>query len=160
MLIALTGILAAVIPQKRSISEDAPVLSAEPSPTPAITVENGAASTASSAPEATPHASEMAKAYLLVSVKGALYEPIPLYSEGSYSIRQTDVNAENVIHVTQDSVYMESSTCDNQDCVLQGTVSLDNMAERVLGNMIICLPNQVTLELYTQEDLMALLMQQ
>ena len=52
---------------------------------------------------------------------------------------------------------MKSSTCDNQDCVKQGVVTLENMEERLLGNMIICLPNQVTLSLYTTEELLALL---
>ena len=165
ILIAVIGILAAVIPEKRVLSSDAPTLTAAPSPTAAPTptivptAEKTAAPTTSpsSEPSAT---SEPAKAYLLVTVKGTLYEPIPLYSEGTYGIRQPDTGAENVIHVTEDSIYMESSSCDNQDCVLQGTVSLDNMAERVLGNMIICLPNQVTLELHTQESLVSLLMQE
>ena len=59
----------------------------------------------------------------------------------------------NTIHVTPDSIWMEHSTCDNQDCVMQGTVSLDNMETRVLSNMIICLPNEVVLELHTPETL-------
>ena len=57
-----------------------------------------------------------------------------------------------MIHVTADSIAMASSTCDNQDCVKQGTVSLDNKDTRVLQNMIICLPNGVTLELLTPEE--------
>ena len=94
----------------------------------------------------------VADAYLLVTVAGVLYEPVPLYEEGEYTIRRGE-EYENVIHVTPDSVYMKSSTCDNQDCVDQGIVSLDNMKNRVLSNMIICLPNEVTLELYTPEGL-------
>jgi hypothetical protein len=54
---------------------------------------------------------------------------------------------------------MKSSTCDNQDCVLQGTVSLENKYERVLGNMIICLPNEITLELFTPQELVQVLLQ-
>ena len=61
---------------------------------------------------------------------------------------------ENDICVTPTGVYMESSTCENQDCVYQGEVTLDNMDERILGNMIICLPNQVCLELYSIEQLL------
>ena len=60
----------------------------------------------------------------------------------------------NNICVTPTGVYMESSTCENQDCVYQGEVTLDNMDERLLGNMIICLPNQVCLELYSIEQLL------
>ena len=61
---------------------------------------------------------------------------------------------ENDICVTPTGVYRKCSTCDNQDCVYQGEVTLDNMDERILGNMIICLPNQVCLELYSIEQLL------
>lgn len=90
-------------------------------------------------------------AYLLVTVAGTAYQPIPLVAEeANYRITQPS-GAENVIHVTPSSVYMESATCDNQDCVLQGEVTMENMDSRVLGNMIICLPNQVTVELVTPD---------
>ena len=62
-----------------------------------------------------------------------------------------------MIEVTPTSVKMYESTCANQDCVRQGTVSLENYKQRVLQNMIICLPNEVMLELYTAEELAALL---
>lgn len=163
ILIVAVAVLALIVPQQRIISEEAPTLTSQiPEETPSV---SSMPESTESAPSPTPAAAEEstsaqpARAYLLVSVKGVLYEPIPLYSEGSYTVRQTDIDAENVIHVTEDSVYMESSTCENQDCVLQGTVSLENMAERVLGNMIICLPNQVTLELYTPEGLADILTQ-
>ncbi|MDO4865231.1 MAG: NusG domain II-containing protein [Clostridia bacterium] len=58
----------------------------------------------------------------------------------------------NLIHLTPDSVYMEDSTCENHDCIGQGIVSFENKEERILGNMIVCLPNQVLLELYTAEE--------
>ena len=62
--------------------------------------------------------------------------------------------AENVIHVTAEGVYMEDSTCENHDCVDQGEVTLDNRKDRILGNMIICLPNQVTLQLLTPDEVL------
>lgn len=91
-------------------------------------------------------------AYLLVSVRGLQYEPIPLTLETEFALRQKDTEAENIIHVTLDSVWMASSSCDNQDCVEQGTVSLANRDMRVLQNMIVCLPNQVMLELLTPAE--------
>ena len=60
--------------------------------------------------------------------------------------------------MTADSICMHSSSCDNQDCVEQGVVSLENRSKRVLQNMVICLPNQVTLELYTAEEITQLLL--
>ena len=144
-LIAAVFALAALLPQNRTISPQAPAIS----PTAAPTQD---AQTA--APYAEPAATETpaVSAYLVVTVQGMMYEPLPLAGEGSFTIKQ-DENTTNTIHVTPDSVWMEHSTCDNQDCVDQGTVSLDNMSTRVLSNMIICLPNEVVLELYTPETL-------
>lgn len=99
------------------------------------------------------------QAYLLVTVGGVVYQPIPLQGEGQFSLTQGETGMVNTVHVTPTSVWMADSTCDNQDCVEQGVVSLDTMNDRVLGNMIICLPHQVTLELYTAEEMAALLAQ-
>lgn len=149
LLIAVVALLS-LIPQGQREVQVGSTIAAFETATPAPT-ETPASSEAPEATEAPAETPETAKAYLLVTVAGVLYEPIAIYEEGEYTVRRGE--HENVIHVTPDSVYMASSTCENQDCVLQGTVSLDNMAERVLGNMIICLPNEVTLELYTPEGL-------
>ena len=49
---------------------------------------------------------------------------------------------------------MEDSTCENHDCVDQGLVTLENRTDRILSNMIICLPNQVILQLYSPEEVL------
>jgi len=95
-------------------------------------------------------------AYLVMTVAGQMYEPIRLEEEGKYSIKRGDMV--NEVAVTKDSVTMHSSTCENQDCVEQGTVTLANRADRVLQNMILCLPHEVVLELYTEEEVTALLL--
>lgn len=140
VLIAAVAVMAAVLPQTRTISENAPSVMATETP--------------ASDAETKPSATEVpeAKAYLVISVQGNFYEPLPLTGEGSFTVEQGE-NVSNTVHVTPDSVWMEHSTCDNQDCVDQGTVSLANMETRVLSNMIICLPNQVVLELHTPESL-------
>ena len=120
--------------------------------------EAGTAETTTQAPEAvTTGAVEAApaRAYLLVTVANNVYEPIPLTEPGRYTVRRGDYVI--VIEVTEDSVCMAESTCDNQDCVLQGTVTLENKDSRVLQNMILCLPNEVILELYTYEELKTVL---
>ena len=99
---------------------------------------------------------EDTRAFLVVTVAGEMYEPIELTEDGRYTITRGEMV--NVIEVTKDSVKMHSSTCDNQDCVLQGTVSLANREERVLQNMILCLPNEVVLELFTEEEVASLLL--
>ena len=92
------------------------------------------------------------KAYLLVIIGDAVYQPVPLTGDGDYTVTQKAIGAENKIHVTAESIQMSSANCDNQDCVDQGEVSLSNREERLLGNMIICLPNNVTLELLTPAE--------
>ena len=90
--------------------------------------------------------------YLLVTAGSTTYEPIPLEGENVFTLTQGD-DMVNIIHATPDSIWMESATCENQDCVDQGTVTAENRHLRALGNMIICLPHQVQLELFTADEL-------
>lgn len=102
------------------------------------------------------HEAAEPRAWLLITVDEKTYAPYPLTKSGDYRIHQKSKNATNVIHVTEDSIQMASSTCDNQLCVTEGVVTLDNKASRILGNYIICLPNGVTLELLNAEEYAAL----
>ena len=109
------------------------------------------------APEATISPSP-AKGYVLVTTATQSgWLPLPEEGEASFPLRQTlpdGTEAVNVIHLTPDGVYMEDATCANHDCMGQGVVTLENREERILGNMIICLPNQVTLQLFTPEEVL------
>lgn len=98
-----------------------------------------------------PSAHDGAQAYLRVQVGDQVWEPIALADGDEYTIAQPDGKT-NVVHVTASGMVMHSSTCDNQSCVHQGEVTLDNRDSRVLTNMIICLPNEVILELLTPEE--------
>ena len=144
-------------PTATPVVTEVPVVTEAPSATEAPAAD--AAATEAPAAETTANEgldSLNADAYLVVSVAGMMYEPIPLVEEGRYSIRRGDLV--NVIEVTPTSIKMHESSCDNQDCVEQGTVSLENYKQRVLLNMIICLPNEVVLELYTTEELAQLML--
>ena len=96
-----------------------------------------------------------ARGYVLVTTstqQGLL--PLPEEGEYSYPLHQVGPDGqqmENVIHVTADGVYMESSTCDNQDCVQQGEIHVDTYQDRILGTYVICLPNNVTIEMVPAE---------
>ena len=86
--------------------------------------------------------------------------PLPEEGEVSYPLKQVlsdGTETENIIHLTPEGVYMEDSTCENHDCVNQGEVTLQNKADRILANMIICLPNQVTLSLFTPEEVLEMI---
>ncbi|MBQ3486605.1 MAG: NusG domain II-containing protein [Clostridia bacterium] len=102
-----------------------------------------------------PSSEGAAQAYLVVTAAGSTYEPIPLAADGRFTISRD--GCVNVIEVTADSIRMAESTCENQNCVLQGEVNLENRKSRVLQNMILCLPNDVALELYTLEELRELM---
>ena len=101
-----------------------------------------------------------ARGYVLISaatVSGWL--PLPEEEDVIYPLRQVIPGigeTENLIHLTPEGVYIEEATCENHDCVEQGTVTLENRYERILSNMIICLPNQVILQLYDPEEVRAL----
>lgn len=127
----------------------------EAAATPEITAapEAAAASEVTDVPEATatPDLSQV-EAFLVVTVGDKTYQPIPLTEEGYYRFRHGDCI--NIVHVTPTSIDMHEANCDNQDCVEQGEVTLENKDTRILGNMIICLPNQVTLQLYSRDELM------
>ncbi len=108
---------------------------------------------ASAAPEATP---VPAAGYVRVTAGNeARWFALPEEEPYNITIKQKgadDAEHVNVIHFTQEGVSMESSTCDNQDCVEQGEATLQNKDVRVLANWIICLPNQVSIELFTPEE--------
>ena len=94
---------------------------------------------------------EPAKCYLLVTIGDLVFAPYPLVKEQDLPITQAD-GKQNVVHIFPDGFYMATATCDNQDCVHQGKVTLDNRDVRLLGNQVVCLPNQVVLELLTPEE--------
>ena len=98
-----------------------------------------------------PSAEGSPQAYLRVQVGDQVWEPIALADGDEYTINQPDGKT-NVVRTTATGAVMHSSTCDNQSCVQQGEVTLENRDMRVLTNMIICLPTQVILEVLTPAE--------
>ncbi|MBE5768765.1 MAG: hypothetical protein E7333_04130 [Clostridiales bacterium] len=114
-------------------------------------------------PEGTQEEIAAANGYVYI-LAGEEARWIPLPDE-PYNIRLTMTDAQgeqtvNVITLTKDSAVMSYSTCDNQDCVQQGVVTLDNKGTRPLGNMIICLPQNVGVELYSTQEVLDMLSEQ
>ena len=89
-------------------------------------------------------------AFVRVSVKGRSYTVQKLGEERDLTIDQGN-GVVNVLHLLPNGFYMDHSTCDNQLCVGMGTVTVDNYARRVMGPYVICLPNQVEVELIVLE---------
>lgn len=96
-----------------------------------------------------------AKSYLRIIVANRLYEPIPINNDHLITITQP-TGQKNVAVIEKGEVHMEISTCDNQVCVAQGIMSLQNRDRRALMNFIICAPNEVVLELLNEEEARAL----
>ena len=92
-----------------------------------------------------------AESYLFVNTGSSAYSPIPLNGDNSFRIAQQD-GSENIVHIGENSFYMESSNCKNQNCVGQGEVTLENRETRPLFNMVICLPHNLSIELLTRTE--------
>lgn len=94
---------------------------------------------------------EEVRGYVVITVGSRQYgDPIPMDRDKVITIRQSD-GKENKVHITPEKVYMEQSTCENQDCVGQGEITLDNYKTRILSTYVICLPNAVTIEMVPVE---------
>ncbi len=95
-------------------------------------------------------------AYVLVRMPNPIgLLPLPLEGEYSKTIRVTMPDGSesvNVLHMTPNGFRMEDANCEGHDCVNQGEVTLENREERVLWNMVICLPHQLSAELITREE--------
>ena len=99
-----------------------------------------------------PKKAEKVRGHVVLTVGGRQYgDPIPMDRDKIITLRQDD-GKENKVHITPEKVYMESSTCENQDCVGQGEIHVDTYKDRLLGTYIICLPNNVSIEMVPAED--------
>ncbi len=116
-------------------------LSAMASPTPAVSAPPVSDGPAREAP-----AAEQPKAYLFIILNNRVWGIEPLGEEREVTVDQGD-GVVNVIHLLPDGFYMASSTCDNQLCVSEGTVTTDNYSQRILGTSVLCLPHGLDLEL-------------
>jgi len=100
-------------------------------------------------------------AYVLVSAPNPIgFLPLPTEGEYTKTIRLIQPDGSetvNVVHLTPEGFWMEESNCEGQDCIEEGTVTLENRDERVLGSWVICLPHQLICELMTKEEAMSFL---
>ena len=139
----------------------------EAAQTPEATAEPVAteAPAATEAPEATdapqsanlvgpmmPKQTEKVRGHVVITVAGRQYgDPIPMDRDKIITVKQEN-GAINRIHITPEYVEMESSTCENQDCIGEGEVNVNTYKDRILSTYIICLPNQVTIEMVPADE--------
>ena len=134
-------------------------------PEAAQTPEATAEPAATEAPEATdapqsanmvgpmmPKQTEKVRGHVVITVAGRQYgDPIPMDRDKIITVKQEN-GAINRIHITPEYVEMESSTCENQDCIGEGEVNVNTYKDRILSTYIICLPNQVTIEMVPADE--------
>lgn len=90
-----------------------------------------------------------AKDEIAVYVNGQLHTVSPIKPGEDLIIQQEDGSV-NVIRMVEGGFYMQSSTCQNQDCIYQGSVTRENWSMRLLGTHVICLPNRVDVMLLVE----------
>ncbi|MBR6028810.1 MAG: NusG domain II-containing protein [Clostridia bacterium] len=78
------------------------------------------------------------------------YLRVPLSKPQRLTVRQESGEI-NIIQVDESGIQMIEANCSNQHCVNTGKVSPDNWELKPDGAFIICLPNQVTVELVVAE---------
>ena len=143
-------------PETDEVPEATEVPMAEPTVVP--TQEPTTEPTAEPAQEAAmvgplpPKKTEKVRGYVVLNVGGRQYgDPIPMDRDKIITLKQDDGKL-NKVHITPETVYMEFSTCENQDCVGQGEVHVDTYKDRILGTYIICLPNNVSVEMVPADN--------
>ena len=94
-------------------------------------------------PSVSPDSEDPVRVY--ITYNGYPLLDLPFGEEHTVLIHQIN-GAENTVRMTGEAVYMESATCDNQDCVNMGQVTRENLETRVLGGFIVCLPNMIVVE--------------
>lgn len=95
-----------------------------------------------------------------LSGRNAVVERARIYlGSGSQPYKEVALNEDQIIEIDQGSgvvnhlevkdgaIRMLDSTCPDKRCVYQGEMSMENYEQRALRNWIVCLPNQVTVEL-------------
>ena len=134
-----------------------PVAEATEAPTEAPTAEPTQAPTEAPAAQAAmvgpmppPRTAEV-KGHVVITVGNRQYgDPIPMDREKVITIKQENGHV-NKVHITPEKAYMEYSSCENQDCVGQGEITMDNYKTRILSTFVICLPNNDTVEMVPVE---------
>lgn len=87
-----------------------------------------------------------AASYLRVTVGRSVYQPLPLNQDFSLVIRQAEGQYNQAL-IADGVIHMAEASCPKHECIDQGSLSLDNRDLRAMQSSIICLPNQVVLEL-------------
>lgn len=147
---AIEYVDATPVPAATEAPTEAPAVTQVPTEAPATT--QAPAQEAAMVGPKPPKKTESVRGHVVLTVGGRQYgDPIPMDRDKIITLKQDDGRI-NKVHITPETVYMEFSTCENQDCVGQGEVHVDSYKDRILGTYIICLPNNVSIEMVPAEN--------
>ena len=82
----------------------------------------------------------------VISVDGETYGEYPLDEDLEIEVLSDDNTVTNTVVIKDSYVFMTDADCPDKLCVKQGKISKS-------GQMIVCLPNKVVVEIYGEEDL-------
>jgi hypothetical protein len=88
--------------------------------------------------------------YVVIALDGQEYKRVSLSEPQTVVVDHEGKH--NEIEITKEGVSMHSSNCYNQNCIMQGEATLENIDERIMGGWIVCLPNGVSIELVKGES--------
>ena len=88
--------------------------------------------------------------YVNIYVEGKVYKQVSAVKSQTIVIERN--NMYNEIKVSPQSVMMYDSNCDNKNCIHQGEIIPDSMSMRIMDGWIVCLPNQVSIEVVRGEN--------
>lgn len=88
---------------------------------------------------------------LRIYVGETLYREVSLAEDQEIQIQQAD-GSWNLLVIQQGQAYMKEASCPNQDCVHQSPLIPGKTQLRPLGRWIVCLPNQVSVELVEEGE--------
>ena len=79
-----------------------------------------------------PKQTETVRGHVVITVGGGSRRPDPDGSRQDHH-RQAGKRRDQPIHITPEYVEMESSTCENQDCIGEGEVNVNTYKDRILS---------------------------
>jgi hypothetical protein len=77
--------------------------------------------------------------YIVITVDNEIFRTYSIDKKLNEEIEIKTKHGINIVHIEDGCVYMESSTCRDQICVLHGKICRP-------GEMIVCLPNKIVIE--------------
>ena len=89
--------------------------------------------------------------FAVIYVGSEVYQIVDLNEDQVIEVDQGNGTV-NHVKVENGAIDMADSSCPDQQCVYQGEMSMENYEKRILRNWIVCLPNQVTIELALAEE--------